>query len=239
MRMKTNRLLSKIVIVVVLFLLSSQSFSQTFTSSIEWGNGRYNGDVTIRSLKRVPHGSGTYEDYSGNRYVGKWSEGKKNGQGVYYLAKGDKIVGNWVKGNLQGKAKYYFASGSVSEVVYKDGKPISKKTISRARTATKGRTTQRKVSRKDNYTPSSSKTSSTSTSTTYSPARTVVQQRQPQPVQVWEDCWVCHGDGRCSICHGERYNYSGREYYTCGGCNGSGRCSTCNGRRGQYRTEYR
>lgn len=222
-------------------IISLQCYSQTlFSSSMEWANGRYNGEVTIRSFKKVPHGSGTYEDYNGNKYVGLWSEGKKNGKGVYYHACGDKVAGTWIKGKLQGKAKYYFADGSIYDIIYKNGKSVRKTKISSGKSVARNRKSSQQQGKVKNNTTSRPSASSSTTS-----SRTTVQQVVPRQrfitTREWVPCRYCNGSGQCSYCHGGRvsahhFEQNNTTYLTdCGGCNGSGRCGICRGSRGEYR----
>lgn len=171
----------------VLMIISLQCYSQTlFSSSMEWANGRYNGEVTIRSFKKVPHGSGTYEDYNGNKYVGLWSEGKKNGKGVYYHACGDKVAGTWIKGKLQGKAKYYFADGSIYDIIYKNGKSVRKTKISSGKSVARNRKSSQQQGKVKNNTTSRPSASSSTTST---------KSGSSQPLIMITRCEACHGVG--------------------------------------------
>ena len=57
---------------------------------------------------------------------------------------------------------------------------------------------------------------------------------------VWVQCWVCHGSGKCSHCNGNgqyvstRYDGSFNSLDKCQPCYGSGRCQMCNGTGGHY-----
>ena len=48
----------------------------------------------------------------GSRYIGAYTEGKRNGYGVYHYAKGGSYEGNFVNGMRSGKGTYYFPNGS-------------------------------------------------------------------------------------------------------------------------------
>ena len=41
---------------------------------------------------------GTYTDANGNKYVGKWKDGKRNGQGTFASNNGDQYVGEYEDG---------------------------------------------------------------------------------------------------------------------------------------------
>lgn len=80
---------------------------------------------------------------------------------------------------------------------------------------------------------SQSKTSSSSSqSNTYTPEYGLRD--------VWVQCWVCHGSGKCSHCNGNgqyvstRYDGSFNSLDKCQPCYGSGRCQMCNGTGGHY-----
>lgn len=57
---------------------------------------------------------------------------------------------------------------------------------------------------------------------------------------VWVQCWVCHGSGKCEHCHGNGQYISTRgdgsfnSLDKCQPCYGSGRCQMCNGTGGHY-----
>ena len=57
---------------------------------------------------------------------------------------------------------------------------------------------------------------------------------------VWVQCWVCHGSGKCEHCNGNGQYISTRgdgsfnSLDKCQPCYGSGRCSMCNGTGGHY-----
>lgn len=67
----------------------------------------------------------------------------------------------------------------------------------------------------------------------------------PQPVQVWVDCYDCHGSRECSSCNGDGWDistYSDGSYnttYKCPVCYGTGNCQHCMGTGGHYETQLR
>ena len=56
-------------------------------------------------------GSNTYAD--GAKYVGEWSDNKRNGEGTYTFADGDKFVGEWKDDNRNGQGTLYASNGSI------------------------------------------------------------------------------------------------------------------------------
>lgn len=68
----------------------------------------------------------------------------------------------------------------------------------------------------------------------------IIIKHDPVPMQVWKQCTICYGSGKCQVCGGTGIftSWSGRsicEY----GCGGSGRCSFCAGQGGHYEVEYK
>ena len=61
--------------------------------------------------------------------------------------------------------------------------------------------------------------------------------RQPQPFQVWQECFMCGGSGQCRYCYGYGWAANGKD--ACGICHGTGKCSQCAGHGGQNVIEYR
>lgn len=85
---------------------------------------------------------------------------------------------------------------------------------------------------------SASSSSSSGSSKSGSTTQTVVVEhhRDPIPVQEWQQCNVCLGDGKCHVCYGSGTNWNGNKCIT---CNWSGKCTYCNGQGGRYQTVYR
>lgn len=66
------------------------------------------------------------------------------------------------------------------------------------------------------------------------------QPRQPQPMQVWVQCLMCNGSGRCHICGGLGWKYTTYDSHaTCTICGGSGKCNQCAGHGGHNEIQYR
>lgn len=66
-------------------------------------------------------------------------------------------------------------------------------------------------------------------------------QRQLQPMQVWVQCPLCGGSGKCSTCGGLGWRFltNSQPHAQCINCGGSGRCSGCAGQGGHYEIQYR
>ncbi len=105
---------------------------------------------------------------------------------------------------------------------------------------------------KQNTSVASSSSSSSSSSSTSSSSgnnssgnktTTVVVEhhRDPVPVQVWKQCTICFGSGKCQTCGGTGIftGWSGNSSICEYGCGGSGKCSFCAGHGGHYEVEYR
>ena len=60
--------------------------------------------------------------------------------------------------------------------------------------------------------------------------------RQPQPFQVWQECFMCGGSGQCRYCYGYGWAANGKD--ACGICHGTGKCSQCAGHGGKNVIEY-
>ena len=60
---------------------------------------------------------GTYTWADGNKYVGKWQDGRRNGQGTLTYANGTKYVGKWKNGGRHGLGRAY----ATNDAVYKEG----------------------------------------------------------------------------------------------------------------------
>ena len=69
----------------------------------------------------------------------------------------------------------------------------------------------------------------------------VEHHRDPVPVQVWKQCIICGGSGKCQTCGGTGIfkGWSGNSTICEYGCGGSGKCSFCAGHGGHYEVEYR
>jgi hypothetical protein len=65
--------------------------------------------------RNKPHHAcfGTYEDPSGDRYVGEFQNNNYNGQGTYYAANGDRYVGGFLNGEYHGTGTYYYINGDI------------------------------------------------------------------------------------------------------------------------------
>lgn len=93
---------------------------------------------------------------------------------------------------------------------------------------------------------SSSTSSSSSSNNSRGTTQTVVVEhhRDPIPVQEWQPCMNCMGEGKVmclGACGGTGTYYVGNRLNICSSCNGSGKktCPNCFGQGGQYITVYR
>lgn len=87
---------------------------------------------------------------------------------------------------------------------------------------------------------SSSSSSNSNNNSSGNGTTTVVIEHQhtPQPMQEWQQCNICYGDGKCHTYNCTNgWNYGTKTY--CLGCGGNGRCHFCNGQGGRYITVYR
>lgn len=81
--------------------------------------------------------------------------------------------------------------------------------------------------------------SSSSTTTNTSTNNSQTQTRQPQPMQVWVPCYMCHGSGQCQTCMGQGWLGTATNPRKCWNCGGTGKCTTCGGHAGHNEIQYR
>ena len=69
----------------------------------------------------------------------------------------------------------------------------------------------------------------------------IEHKHDPVPMQVWKQCNICGGSGKCQTCGGTGIytGPSGNSTLCTFGCGGSGKCSFCAGKGGHYEVEYR
>ena len=67
-------------------------------------------DPMAAGLRDNCFGTETYPN--GDKYVGKWRDGRYNGQGTYTFANGDKYVGEYKDGKRVGQGTYTFPDGA-------------------------------------------------------------------------------------------------------------------------------
>ena len=69
----------------------------------------------------------------------------------------------------------------------------------------------------------------------------IEHKHDPIPVNVWVQCNICGGSGRCQTCGGSGIftGWSGNKTLCEFGCGGSGKCSFCAGHGGHYEVEYK
>ena len=69
----------------------------------------------------------------------------------------------------------------------------------------------------------------------------IIIKHDPVPMQVWKQCTICYGSGKCQTCGGTGIftGWSGNKTICEYGCGGSGKCSFCAGHGGHYEVEYK
>ena len=119
------------------FLTSCEKKEETLyqwetPSGYEWktiedknNNPQYKGEVKREYIIfgdyiREGVGSLTYSD--GDKYEGKWKDGKKHGQGTFTWSNGNKYVGEFKNGTQNGLGSLTYPDGSKYVGEYKDGK---------------------------------------------------------------------------------------------------------------------
>ncbi len=110
-----------VVVLVVLFLSICSINKNTFGSgeciSGDCKNGKgaasfSNGDKYKGKWKDGKmHGHGTYTWENGNQYVGEWRNGKEHGHGTKTFSNGDKYVGEW-RDEIPAGGWYHWAAGN-------------------------------------------------------------------------------------------------------------------------------
>jgi len=70
----------------------------------------------------TPHGFGTITFPNGNRYEGRWVNGKRTGPGKYFYSNGSRYEGEVQEGHLHGRGVLTFANGNHYEGEFKFGK---------------------------------------------------------------------------------------------------------------------
>lgn len=93
------------------------------------GSGTYvltNGDkYEGRFLNGKFEGQGTYTYTSGNKYIGEFKDNKFHGQGNYTIIKtGERYVGGFAYGTYEGLGTFYFEDGRTSSGEYKNGEYV-------------------------------------------------------------------------------------------------------------------
>ena len=90
----------------------------TFGPSSQWTGDKYVGE--FRNGKR--NGQGTYTFATGDKYVGQHRNGKRHGQGTFTFANGNKYVGEFRNGKFYGQGTFTIADGRIKEGFWKDNK---------------------------------------------------------------------------------------------------------------------
>lgn len=58
------------------------------------------------------NGQGTYIWPNGDKFVGEWTNGKRNGKGSFIWPEGDLYAGDWKNGKDNGQGDYYYPGGA-------------------------------------------------------------------------------------------------------------------------------
>ena len=89
-----------------------------------WKDGTYQGKTDVINgciYGDCSSGYGTYVWESGEKYVGNWTNNRRNGQGTNYFVNGERYEGEW-KGSLKhGNGADIFANGDIYIGQYKFG----------------------------------------------------------------------------------------------------------------------
>lgn len=93
------------------------------------------------------------------------------------------------------------------------------------------------------YTSGNASNSSSPSSNTVSPTPQPQQVQpqpihQPQPMQVWKQCFFCQGSGQCQTCLGTGHTLVYPCQDRCWNCGGTGKCTHCAGQGGHNEIEY-
>merc|ERR1711914_17580 len=78
----------------------------------EYYFGQYDGE---RNEADERHGEGTYKFKNGARYVGVYSENKKDGKGTFYYPDGSIYEGQWTDDRKHGQGTYTYPNGDTYE----------------------------------------------------------------------------------------------------------------------------
>lgn len=68
------------------------------------------------------NGIGTWVWESGNRYTGKFDNGKRTGHGDFTFSNGDTYSGNFLNGKFHGRGMYRYADGDIYDGQWQNGK---------------------------------------------------------------------------------------------------------------------
>ena len=103
-------------IILIIIFSSCQS---TKTSSIEFSDGSYKGEIDQKGRK---HGKGTYEWHDGSVYVGDFKHDSRHGNGRFNWSNGESYKGEYLEDERTGEGSYHWPDGSYYEGSFLRGK---------------------------------------------------------------------------------------------------------------------
>jgi hypothetical protein len=126
--------LSLYVFLVLMFC--NVGFAQCIKGDCDKGYGTYtwpSGNKYVGKYKDGKrHGQGTFTWANGTKYIGQWEDGKLQGRGTLTLGNGNKLVGKWKDGKLHGQGTFTEVNGNKYVGKWKDGKQHGRGTLTSA-----------------------------------------------------------------------------------------------------------
>ena len=114
--MEGSKMKKSIVFICVLFtvcFISVNTFGGCIKGNCQNGQGTIitpDGEKYVGKFKDGKfNGQGTITSPDGEKYVGEFNDGKINGQGTYTIPNGTKYVGEWKDGKFNGTGNLYFS----------------------------------------------------------------------------------------------------------------------------------
>ncbi len=100
-------------------LVFFSSCQTTQTSSIEFSDGSYKGEIDQKGRK---HGKGTYEWHDGSVYEGDFKDDSRHGNGRFNWSNGESYKGDYLEDERTGEGSYRWPDGSYYEGSFLRGK---------------------------------------------------------------------------------------------------------------------
>lgn len=106
--------------ITVHFLPSGQLLDHVTirATGVDYSGGSH---VTFRNWQTNPNGQGVMTWPDGRKYVGQWSNGKREGSGEYTNAQGARFAGMFRGDHEEGLATIYFPDGTREQVTFQNG----------------------------------------------------------------------------------------------------------------------